>query len=672
MKKLVFLFVFILSILENSNAQFNLLNTYSKNGHRIIEIALSPDQSNIATCGTDKSIIIWDNQGNIVKKFTHLAFLTTHLEFSADAKFIIASGESKKVLIWDIEAGTTRFTLSGHSKNVTSISCSKDGLLATGSEDKTICIWEIKTGKIVNQIDAQIGKIVTLAFSGDGKNLAAAGSSSSIKIWDTNNWASKMEIKTPSQPSRFLKYSHDNNYIINASSNTICLWSAASGLMDNEIVAPFGKFRITSMDVSPDDNYIVAGSIVNTYGIWNMKRTGIYISEKQKDAVISAIFSKDGRFLYTADNTDKLKIWDVSSLKIRSAETSLYNNFKKDLIPPEIILTTTGIKKGFKLIVKKPAYTISGKVIDDNQIMLVFLNGIELNLSTNGEFSSTIKLKKGDNLIDLKAIDIAGNISEENFVVRLESENSLSDFEDSENTFAKGKYYALIIGISEYQDHAIPDLGGVPNEDAKSLSEILITNYIFEQENVQILKDPTRRDILIAMDNLSKNLTADDNLLIFYAGHGYYEEENDIGYWLPADAEYNFTANWVYNNNLVDLMKKVKSKHTLLISDACFSGSIFKSRDAFLEGASRAYVNLYALKSRKAMTSGNLKTVPNRSLFFEYLTKNLINNTDKYLSSRELFGKLSKDVGNETENVPQWGDIPGIGDEGGDFIFIKR
>jgi hypothetical protein len=234
-----------------------------------------------------------------------------------------------------------------------------------------------------------------------------------------------------------------------------------------------------------------------------------------------------------------------------------------------------------------------------------------------------------------------------------------------------GKYYALIIGVSNYSDKNIPGLDNEPIKDAETLSEILITKYRFDKEGVQLLKDPTYKQIIRSFDDLSRIITENDNLLIFYAGHGYYDEKKEIGYWLPSDAEHNYTDAWLYNSVLADNIKKINSKHTLLISDACFSGSIFKTR-ALPTITEKAYQKKYELKSRNALTSGILKTVPNKSVFFKYLSEKLTSNTQAYLSASELFQFIEIPVGNNSSSVPQFGDIQNVGDEGGDFIFIKK
>ena len=76
-----------------------------------------------------------------------------------------------------------------------------------------------------------------------------------------------------------------------------------------------------------------------------------------------------------------------------------------------------------------------------------------------------------------------------------------------------------------------------PITDATLLYSTLIGNYMFNPENVTLLKDPSRADIIMKLDELSYQLTRNDNLLIFYAGHGHWDSEKETGFWLPVDAE---------------------------------------------------------------------------------------------------------------------------------------
>ena len=83
---------------------------------------------------------------------------------------------------------------------------------------------------------------------------------------------------------------------------------------------------------------------------------------------------------------------------------------------------------------------------------------------------------------------------------------------------------------------------------------------------------------------------------------------------------------------------------------------------------------IYEMPSRKAMTSGALKTVPDQSVFLEYLVNYLEKNEAKYMYSEKLYIDMKPAVINNSplNQTPLYGTIHGAGDEGGDFIFIRR
>src|SRR4030042_2875054 len=105
------------------------------------------------------------------------------------------------------------------------------------------------------------------------------------------------------------------------------------------------------------------------------------------------------------------------------------------------------------------------------------------------------------------------------------------------------KYYAILIGINNYEDPAIPQLFE-PIHDASNLYDILTRTYTFDIRNTMLLKNPTREQIINSFDSLSKVISPFDNLFIYYAGHGLYDKDSEGGYWLPSAAKLKNRATW--------------------------------------------------------------------------------------------------------------------------------
>jgi len=251
------------------------------------------------------------------------------------------------------------------------------------------------------------------------------------------------------------------------------------------------------------------------------------------------------------------------------------------------------------------------------------------------------------------------------------------DFSDQtvlQQSKAERKNRALIMGVSKYQyeDARLQSLDR-PANDAQLIYDQLTRNYTFDPADVILLKNPTRKEIIDAFDKLAQITGEKDNLLIFYAGHGYWDKQRELGYWLPSDAKRDSRSDWISNSDVKDnlAMTSIKAKHTLLITDACFGGSIFKSR-ALTSERFMQLNELYRDPSRKAMTSGNLSEVPDKSIFLQQLIKKLEDNQDDFLPAITLFTRMYEPITNNSSTNPVYGVIQGAGDEGGDFIFERR
>lgn len=368
------------------------------------------------------------------------------------------------------------------------------------------------------------------------------------------------------------------------------------------------------------------------------------------------------------ESADGINATVTAAEQVEASNQTTQMRRKTETTPPTITL-----QRGVS-IVSTARHTVYGQAIDPSGVAIVEVNGKEATLDSKGNFTANILLTPGSNSIQIVAIDKYENQAIKTIVLTREQGQTASAPRPIQQTLNTGKYHALIIGVEDYQHDSIEDLAE-PLKDAQRVKQILENTYTFDPRDVRLLSSPKRYEILDELDRLSNTLTEQDNLLIFYAGHGYWDPKNKQGYWLPSDARENRRRDWISNSTIVDYLSSIKSKHTLLISDACFSGGIFKTRSAFSETPDHDTNALYDLPSRKAMTSGTLRLVPDRSVFVEYMVKRLSNNPDKYLSSQDLFTRFRKAAVNNSPIeglVPQWGEVQRAGDEGGDFIFVRR
>jgi hypothetical protein len=376
----------------------------------------------------------------------------------------------------------------------------------------------------------------------------------------------------------------------------------------------------------------------------------------------------------TAPVLDKGK--PTSPLPSESASTKSSSIVLVEKTPPKITITSPDVTRSLKVVAKQSRITVVGVAESKIGITEVTVNGLQAELEESGNFSAEVPLKVGQNIIVVAAVDILKNKTTNQFTLNREG-GKVAQVKKEDSALEPGipfaKYHALFIAVQDYESKDISRLDYTIS-DARRFRDVLVSDYTFEKENTSLLENPDRRVIYKTLQGLRSKLTEKDNLLIFFAGHGYWLDDMKQGFWLPRDASgINDPSDWIPNSSIRDYIKAIKAKHILLIADACFSGGMFKLRDAF-PGPQVSIEKIYELPSRRAITSGSIKTVPDRSVFLEFIVKRLKENNEMYLDTQKLYTSLRDAVINNSpmHQTPLYGAIGEAGDEGGDFIFIKR
>ncbi|MFQ5764973.1 MAG: caspase family protein [Rhodospirillales bacterium] len=234
-----------------------------------------------------------------------------------------------------------------------------------------------------------------------------------------------------------------------------------------------------------------------------------------------------------------------------------------------------------------------------------------------------------------------------------------------------GRYHALVIGINAYKH--LPTLHTAVN-DARAVAKVLEDDYGFK---VTLLVNPDRREIVDALDVYAEKLGPKDNLLIYYAGHGWLNEEADRGYWLPVDARPKRRSGWVSNATITDSLKILDAKHVMVVADSCYSGTLVRSANVGARTRTGDYWKQMAEKwTRVAITSGGLEPVadkgggghsPFAKAFIDALSGN-----DGVMDGTQLFTKMRRPVMVAAQQTPQYADVRQAGHDGGDFLFVRQ
>lgn len=270
---------------------------------------------------------------------------------------------------------------------------------------------------------------------------------------------------------------------------------------------------------------------------------------------------------------------------------------------------------------------------------------------------------------------INSEIAEVNFKLDNDASTQLSDdeyWETATINFAPVPVpvnYLLITGINEYLYW--PKLNN-PVKDAKDLKKLLVSKYVFNPKNIFELYDSsaTTENIRNELVKIKNTITSNDNLIIYYAGHGYYEEEADIGYWVPCNAHMDSLSEYIQTSLIYNYLSKIEARHIFLIADACFSGSLFKSNAvSYKENDDKT-------PSRWAFSSGNIEVVADgmageNSPFAESLIE-VLSKSRKNISVSQLIQNVKFRVESVAEQTPIGRPMKMDQHQGGEFIFYLK
>jgi tetratricopeptide (TPR) repeat protein len=356
---------------------------------------------------------------------------------------------------------------------------------------------------------------------------------------------------------------------------------------------------------------------------------------------------------------------------------------KLDKTPPTIKLISPKSTRSIEVVSDATEKEVTGTAYDLSGIKSITINGKEVKeLETTdqiGYFSHLLNLEKGANVITIEAIDNNSNKATETFTLNFSKEELTKTVETPQAqvnqaldfTGTVPQYHAIIIGEQDYK----PPFTRLQNpiRDARALKDVLESNYTFDAKNIVLLENKNQQEIRSAIIQKCNTLTKDDNLLIFYAGHGVTIPDRlgqEDGYWIPTSATDTSTEHYIDFADLKKQLYRSNAKHVLIVADACYAGALTDTRG--LPATAPPSIQLqYESRSRKAMTSSNKQVVSDNSVFLAQLVDRLKTNKQKYLPAYMLYNGLREIVlGSGTQ--PIYAPIGVADDRGGEFIFIRR
>ncbi|MBI2967851.1 MAG: caspase family protein [Bacteroidetes bacterium] len=694
----------------DANAPLSL-KTFREHSKTVTAVIYSPDGKVLVSGSEDKTIKIWDIETGTAKTTIDAGKEVLCLAYASDGSVIAAGHPDGSVSLWDPITGRKKNELTDLKSQVNAVSFTPDvQYLIAGGKDNLVAVWNLELMQLSKSTPAHSNGITSITLSDKGSIMATGGNDGALKIWDLSalKVGKKKAVKEEFEPqlvcSPLTLKEANNNGILEATDNPSLTFSIdnkgkgrAYGLTAKVSLENFIKgitiekeTSIGNLDVGKTVNVEIpvkagenleseAGVFIVTISEANGHNPPpLRLNFQTKGAVSYSYIAVLEHSYTSASGKAEIGAPITMKMKLKNAAESEGKNIKISYIFPPQVKAVDKLSEVIPSIPAGEIKEISVQFYADKEF-----KGQELKIAMNieGAFSNTndmIFAIKMNEPLPSSIVLAAVSADEVKETLYRGSGDPLKGLNVSKaKTMSIGKYYAMIVGVDKYKGSWTPLKNAV--NDARAIEAMLKAKYKFDHFKSLYDDQATREAIITEFEWLVANVKENDNLFIYYSGHGEYKQELNKGFWVPIDATTVSVSKYISNSDIQTFLNGIKSKHTLLVADACFSGDIFRGNTVSIpfEDSEKYYTEVYNQASRQALTSGGIEPVMDggkdgHSVFAYYFLKALENNNNKYLDAGNLYNQIKIPIINNSEQTPKIAPIKNTGDEGGQFIFMKK
>jgi WD40 repeat protein len=295
---------------------------------RVIAVAFSADGRVLATTSDDGSVDVWEvPTGSLRETFEGHAAAALGPRFGPDGATLYSGSSDGSVIVWDV-SGKHRLGRSfrfdpvaapgagEHPQSTdtsTAVAVSPDSSrFATSPGAGSVTLWRAATEGVAGTLRGPSGSVAALAWSHDGRLIAATGSAHRIVIWDAATRKVVMLLPhSGAMGNRAIAFSPDDRLVATAGiDGKLRVYDLQSRrLVGNEVV----RGSLQDLDFSPDGKLIAAASLSGDIAIWSVQRHVPVRTIHHVIALIAIRFSPDGKELATGDASGNVDFWDPAT-----------------------------------------------------------------------------------------------------------------------------------------------------------------------------------------------------------------------------------------------------------------------------------------------------------------------------------------------------------------------
>lgn len=491
----------------------------------------SPDGKRSLVVGTadKREVKLWQiNNHKLIRSFKHMSAVMALLFFKDGLRFVSA-GADRTARIWNVVNGQVEKTFRGHTDEVNVIALSADErLLATAGPDQTIRVWDVNSATLLYSLKGHNQAVVSLCFRDNGKVLASAANDYSVRLWDLTGGRELAQMYAIDSAA-FMISTPGGYYMADPDATRQLHFKRGTKVYSfSQFDLPFNRPDkvIETMGTSTEPVYRFYRRV------WNKR------------------LEKMG---FDPGNFERERSYNVPEVQI----------LNKVHIPD--VVTTRELKLAIKAWDVR--YNLDRLYVYVNGVPLYRINGATLKGRDLHSLTQEVKvrLSAGRNVIEVAVLNQKGVESlRDQMVVNLVGGST------------KPNLYVVAIGVSKYADQA-KNLSYAA-KDASDLSDFFHRKGAGFGKTAffTLLNEDAGKNAIIGLKHFLQSSTEDDEVFVFYAGHGMADES--LNYYL-ASYEMDFAApamQGILYAELEGLLGGIPARRKVLLIDACHSGEIDK------------------------------------------------------------------------------------------------